>query len=196
MRLKLLSLFLFIVVASSASNIDYKKGYYLEYNGNKVEGYIYYWSGSLIKFKPSMDSKPIKLTPLQVKSFHIGNTDCVVIFNFKAKPEAVIAGNKYKYGFAEVIEKGKINLYKFRIYVNNGMQYGRNDYYLIESESQITQAYRTGSRFRKQIIKFVSDNELLRKKILIEKLKYTDLEEIVEEYNLDIKNGAQQAIIK
>lgn len=183
MRPILLSLVILLSLSVNAAKKDYDKGYYYDLSENKIEGYIYYKSGTFVKFRTEKDAKAIRLTPDSVKSFHINNMDYLVIRNFTVKYWGGSIGTHYDSAFAQVLVLGKINVYKYKLIVNNGMAYGFVELLIIGKGDDIVQVKQGGKKFRKQILPYISDNKKLAENIVSEKLNYNDLKRIVSIYN-------------
>ncbi|MFK5878786.1 MAG: hypothetical protein QM478_04730 [Flavobacteriaceae bacterium] len=187
MKLKIISftITLFLSTPIFSQESQYVKGYYLDTLNNKTEGYIKILSGSRMKFKHTIKGKKVTLKSDNINGFSINNEKYRIINNFKSKPINVLAFTKCDSGFAKEIILGDINLFTHIITTNNGMYYGQSGYYFIQKGEKNTpiQVYSGRNKFRKQMKQFLADKDEINKKINFKKIKYSDIESIINIYN-------------
>lgn len=171
---------------------QFREGYYYDKENNKVTGFIKLHYGTTvtngkdggyceISFKPTEDSKSILLNTIDMNSFVIGTDSFALIKDFY-----VDDNTHFKQDFAEVIEAGKLNLYKYNSTVNFTNYTKTIPIWLIGSEGKID--YVDRKFFKSQFADiYVSDYPELVDRINKKDLKYGDLKEIVHLYNEHFK---------
>ena len=108
-----LLLILFINVVTYSQS-DFRKGFIVKNNGEKLLGYVNYKENNSVydycEFKISLKEKPIKYNSLEVKSYGFDNDK---IFESK---QIIISNNEKLDVFLEVIVSGTATLYKHKNY--------------------------------------------------------------------------------
>jgi hypothetical protein len=168
---------------------SFQPGCYYTHTGTKVEGLLkldcsnfdYNIGSNSILFKANQDDKKKHLTVVDVKAFVIGKDSFAIIKSFSVSSERYCARD-----FAKVIETGTLNLYLHGHVVksSNGMTTvttGTEYFYFIEKDGAV---YRMkGGEFKKRANFIFGEDKELMVKIDDKKLLFSNLEQIVEEYN-------------
>lgn len=162
-------------------------GHYYTKEGKKIEGLIKYnratfsafgSKASSIKYKASSDDKPIKLTAEDITSFVIGADSFAIIKNFKINS----VNGEYEQDFAQVIERGPINLFMHRSASSDGKVSYDNDRYVISNEKNGCFGIWNFVKQREEIAKYFSARPDLVEKILNKKDE-TPFLDLVRDYN-------------
>lgn len=181
---KLVFIFIFSLLFKSSFSQRYIPGAYYTPGGERIEGLIeHIYSAhfgqrpdNAINFKKTADSKKIKITTEEARSF-VSNTDSFIIIK-----DFVISGDvRYKEDFVKIVKTGKINLYKHYTTGMRGTYVYKAETYLLEKDGKPVEVNKR--IFKDNFKSFFGDNIELIKKIESKVLSYDDLEQIVEEYN-------------
>jgi hypothetical protein len=163
---------------------EYMPGMVILKSGDSTKGFIKYTSkvarASMLKFKKEVDSKPIELTPYNVKAYVISGKYYV--------SKNVDGAESIDRKFVEPIVSGELSLYGSWTY--NYAQYVPTEvelYYFELNGRELVRVKKTN--FRKTIGDYLKSNPTLSLKILDGKLRSWDLEQIANEYNLWYQNG-------
>lgn len=169
------------------AHAQFKKGYYYDKDGKKVEGLLKFSYGGnaftnksdgdcLLVFRENQGAKKIKFTTNDICCFVIENDSFAIIKNFKLN--AVVT---YPQDFAEVIHSGDINLYRYYSIVQG--QYGTTTVkdWVIEKNGKTDKL--TRKKFKELLPTYLSDYPELFDKISRRELRYDDSERIIEMYN-------------
>jgi hypothetical protein len=169
---------------------QFKEGYYFTKAGEKVSRLIKFrYGGNLftnksdgdcdIQFKKAKGADKAKFTTNDICCFVIGKDSFAIVKNFFINSLA-----QYPQDFAQVIETGRINLYKYYAKMQGaGINSGSYtvEYWLLEKDNEvegIPQLY-----FKKTMRKYLSDYPSLVDQINNGKLKWSDIPLIINMYN-------------
>jgi hypothetical protein len=189
MKKSVLSTILLISICSFAqAQLDFSKpGWYYDAKGNKIEGFIDYKSAPItfILFKTAPQGEEVKIPSRDITGLVIGTDTFAVIKKFSAGeyPNYAYMTN----GFGQVLEKGKLNLYKVH-YPDKGHLGSFSNGFLIQqgTEKPIWVTVDINS-FVKQMTKFMSSNAALVERINNKEFSYFKVQELVREYNRSTK---------
>lgn len=168
----------------------FKNGYYYDLENNKIEGLIYFEFNfkKSFQFRKSAESKSEKISATECKAFVLEKDTFAVIKNFSFEGSA--GGlNASTIGFVQVIEVGKINLYKHFSTQGSGnfsdLTATSLINYIIKKTDEpdfITIRKRSEKKFKEQIAEVFKDSALTDK-VNQDIYTWDNMPELVREYN-------------
>ena len=177
-----------ILMLFADSNAQFKKGYYYDKENNKVPGLIKLHYGATlvnkksdgycdITFKETDDGKHTRFTTTDINSFVIGSDSFAIVRDFYMD-----AYTHFGQDFAEVVETGKINLYRYYTTINFTNYTKTMTVWLVEKNGKIN--YIDKRRFKNEFAnRYLADNPEIITQIKTKDLKFRDMQEIVKLYN-------------
>ncbi len=184
--------FLLALIAGTSALAQFKEGYFYTKDGAKVEGLLkFHYGGNFltdksdgdcsISYKPTRDAKVTRFTTKYVCCFVIESDSFAIVKNFRFSSFIT-----YPVDFAQVIEPGKINLYRY--YSNPQQQYavGPRIDWGVERDGAAERFSK--KQFKKKMPLYLSDYPALAEKVKKKQLRYENLQQIVNMYNEHFEN--------
>jgi len=167
---------LLLIPNQGLSQNEWRRGYYYDAEGEKIEGIISLRNYNLLHYRKTKNSKRKKLKPTDVKAYVVGTDSFTVKKNYWVKYG--LSGYSVKKGFVEVLETGKINIY---------WHYAYNNYDVITTKlvekDDIMKSITSQKDFKKIIPEIIADAPDLIKKIESKEYEIYNLEEVIRKYN-------------
>lgn len=189
---KILILLLLTIPLASFGQNQFKRGYYIDNDSNKLAGLIKFNRASLsvfgstptsIRIKRDNENKKIKIKDM--KGFVIEKDSFALISNFKMNS----IGGEFKNDFAKVIEIGKINLYMHYCSSYDGQSFHSFDTYVLsKSGSGEYFAVYDSVEHKKYLLNLIKENAELTERLnnMSKKEWIGEIQNIIKEYNSNI----------
>lgn len=184
-------LLILVTLIPFKSSGQFKEGHYYRKDGTKETGFIRFNFGGdsfskksdgdcSISFKTDSKGKEIELTTNDICCFVIEKDSFAIIKKFRLNSESY-----YPQDFAEVIEVGKLNLYRY--YTTAPTEFGVRTatVLVIEKDGKVDRLSK--KKFKKLLPLYLADTPELLKKIESGQLRYDDAEQIVKMYNAEMR---------
>jgi hypothetical protein len=185
--------FLFASLIAAAQDFkEFKKGFYYSTDSVKHEGFISYEYSingykPNFKFKSKEKDKAQKIKPEMCIKFTYNTTEFIVLKNFKSKLAWTYTVAQ---DFVEVIDTGKVNLYKHGLTARTGNP-TMGDFYselvnyelVFSGKKEVIFVMKKANDFAAEMSSYFQDYELLSNKIKNKELGYDDIKKIVRSYN-------------
>ena len=182
--MKKIILFAFLagLINSISAQSTFEKGYIITLNGDTLQGQIKYNPKNEL---PLFDVVSFQTNPSDKKSYHANK---IKEFSFD--------GNVYvarmiedKAVFVKRLSAGAINLYEYRAeeFFMNNVRVNTN--YYMEKIGNIELVHIKESKFKKQIIEIMADDESVIKDLHEKKYEYANIVDLFEQYNRN-KDGS------
>jgi hypothetical protein len=183
--INLLSVSAQIDFLKSKEQLDFfKPARFYDRKGNKVEGLIDYKGAPklFILFKETPDVEPAKIMASNIIGMVIAQDTFATIYMYQIGGEDFEPVSYVTNGFGQVLETGKITLYKVEYNERDKgylVQAGKNRPFLVKIELE---------KFMKQMAKFMKDQPEIVAKINNREYSYFKLQELIHDYNVLAKN--------
>ncbi|MFY0650520.1 MAG: hypothetical protein JXQ96_00735 [Cyclobacteriaceae bacterium] len=197
----ILMVLLMAVLSTSAQKPSaWKEGIYYDSNNQPKTGMISYAYSHkpVFRFKPADSSKEIRLKADDVKAFVVEKDSFIVMHNFKLDARETASSN-IPIDFVQVIESGSLMLYKhYSSVYSGGDSYstthgaavaigGTNmiETYIIRKplSGAYWTIYSEPKRFKEQLKEVFHSDEVMLFKISQDEVSYSELPELVRNYN-------------
>ncbi len=156
--------------------------YYIDLDGNKVNGEIKYLNANKIIFRDPISFEETELTPFDILSFRTENRDYIILDSLTIKSRVLLIKKNYPKAFVEEVSIGKLKLYKLD-HVLKG--WATEWYYYIQkpNEKLIQVPVSSNKTFREFMYAMMKDSSKMVDYYKKEKWKIRDLRALVAMYN-------------